>query len=107
MESTQKQQPPAKAVKQPAAAAGGEEEKKQSRKRYDHLRQIELKMQEVQLSTNEAQAEATPGYEKETWDAKNAGKYMTTFPYPYMNGYLHLGKYLWLKIGVFYRLPAL
>ena len=36
----------------PAAhvAGAGEEEKKQSRKRYDHLRQIEVKMQEVQLA---------------------------------------------------------
>lgn len=69
-----------------------EEEKKQSRKRYDHLRMIEKKMQEVQLSTNEAEAHATEGYEKLDFEVKNNGKYMTTFPYPYMNGYLHLGK---------------
>ena len=51
MESTQQPQPAAsveKAAKNQASVpAGGEEEKKQSRKRYDHLRQIELKMQEI------------------------------------------------------------
>ena len=78
---------------QASVPAGGEEEKKQSRKRYDHLRQIELKMQEVQLATHEGEAQAKEGYEAQTWDEKNSGKYMVTFPYPYMNGYLHLGKY--------------
>ena len=53
---------------------------------------IEKKMQEVQLSTNEAEAHAIEGHEKLDFEVKNNGKYMTTFPYPYMNGYLHLGK---------------
>jgi leucyl-tRNA synthetase len=52
---------------------------------------IEKKMQEVQLSTNEAEAQAIEGHEKLDFEVKNSGKYMTTFPYPYMNGYLHLG----------------
>jgi len=26
------------------------------------------------------------------FEEKNATKYLATFPYPYMNGYLHLGK---------------
>lgn len=47
---------------------------------------------EVQLSTHEAEAQATEGHEKLDFEVKNSGKYMTTFPYPYMNGYLHLGK---------------
>ena len=64
-----------------------------SRNRYDHLRQIEIKMQEIQLSTHEAEAQAKEGYETISWDEKNNGKYMVTFPYPYMNGYLHLGKF--------------
>lgn len=72
-------------------AAAGEEEKKQSRKRFDHLRQIELKMQEVQRATKEGESEALPGYEALEFEEKNKGKYLTTFPYPYMNGYLHLG----------------
>ncbi len=99
MESTQQQANPAAATekpaaKNPAAVAGGEEEKKQSRKRYDYLRQIESKMQEIQLSTHEAEAEAKAGYESVSWEEKNRGKYMVTFPYPYMNGYLHLGKFM-------------
>ena len=51
-------------------------------------------MQEVQLATREAEAQAKEGYETVSWDEKNSGKYMVTFPYPYMNGYLHLGKCL-------------
>jgi leucyl-tRNA synthetase len=84
---------PKEAVAQPVPAGQPEEEKKQSRKRYDHLRMIEKKMQEVQLSTNEAEAHAIEGHEKLDFEVKNSGKYMTTFPYPYMNGYLHLGKW--------------
>lgn len=39
--------------------------------------------------------EANPpaDYSHMDWATKNASKYMCTFPYPYMNGYLHLGKY--------------
>ena len=33
------------------------------------------------------------GYESLDFEEKNATKYLATFPYPYMNGYLHLGKY--------------
>ena len=37
-----------------------------------------------------------------SFEEKNKGKYMTTFPYPYMNGYLHLGKshteYTWMRL---------
>jgi len=43
MESTSQAKP---VVAQPSSANPGED-KQQSRKRYDHLRQIELKMQEV------------------------------------------------------------
>ena len=68
-----------------------EEDKKQSRKRYDHLRAIEKKMQES-ISIQEAQGAPLEGYEQLSIEEKNKGKYMTTFPYPYMNGYLHLGK---------------
>jgi leucyl-tRNA synthetase len=75
-----------------AGAGAATEEKQQSRKRYDHLRQIELKMQEVQRATQEGNAEALSGYESLDFEDKNKGKFMTTFPYPYMNGYLHLGK---------------
>jgi len=39
-------------------------------------------------------AAPTEGYEKLSFEEKNAQKYLVTFPYPYMNGYLHLGKLL-------------
>jgi leucyl-tRNA synthetase len=80
-------------AEQPTPKAGAAaEEKQQSRKRYDHLRVIELKMQEIQRATNEGRSEAVPGYEQMDFEEKNKGKFLTTFPYPYMNGYLHLGK---------------
>ena len=47
-------------------------------------------MKEVQLSTHEAEGNALT--QDMTFEEKNKGKYMATFPYPYMNGYLHLGK---------------
>lgn len=47
------------------------------------VRTAELKITEV---------EALQGYETMTFEEKNQGKFMSTFPYPYMNGYLHLGK---------------
>lgn len=89
MESSQ---PPKKDVTAQPVAGQPEEEKKQSRKRYVHLREIEKKMQEVQLNTHEAEVHATEGHDKLPFEVKNSGKYMTTFPYPYMNGFLHLGK---------------
>lgn len=89
--TTATEQPKAAAAATTGAAAV--EDKQQSRKRYDHLRQIELKMQVIQRETHEGRAEATPGYEQLEFEDKNKGKFLTTFPYPYMNGYLHLGKY--------------
>ena len=38
--------------------------------------------------------EALEGHENMEFEEKNATKYLATFPYPYMNGYLHLGKCL-------------
>lgn len=69
------------------------EEPKQSRARYDRLREIEHEMQEKWLEDPFAhnQADAPADYSNMTWEEKNDSKYMVTFPYPYMNGYLHLG----------------
>ena len=50
-------------------------------------------MQETSQAMNLGQASPLEGYEKMSQEEKNKGKYMVTFPYPYMNGYLHLGKY--------------
>lgn len=35
--------------------------------------------------------EPLSGYEEMKFEEKNATKFMSTFPYPYMNGFLHLG----------------
>jgi len=35
--------------------------------------------------------DAPKDYSKMTLEEKNDSKYMCTFPFPYMNGYLHLG----------------
>ena len=69
------------------------DEQKPSRTRYDRLRVIEQEMQEL-WSANPEQyqyADADPDYLSKSMEEKNASKYMCTFPYPYMNGYLHLG----------------
>ena len=39
------------------------------------------------------EAEPLEGYENMEFEAKNATKYLSTFPFPYMNGKLHLGKH--------------
>jgi leucyl-tRNA synthetase len=66
-------------------------EKKQSRSRYDHLRKIEVATQEEWATKKIYEREARPGYEATPVDEKNKEKYLITFPYPYMNGFLHLG----------------
>jgi len=48
-------------------------------------------MQEVQRAVREGESDALEGYQSLEFEEKNKGKFMTTFPYPYMNGYLHLG----------------
>ena len=35
--------------------------------------------------------DAPQNYQNMTMQQKNDSKYMVTFPFPYMNGYLHLG----------------
>lgn len=67
------------------------EEVKQEQPRLQHLKQIETSMLEVMASQKLYETQATADYESMEFEQKNAGKYMATFPYPYMNGYLHLG----------------
>lgn len=50
-------------------------------------------MNEIHLTSREAEGNPLDGYEQMSVEEKNKGKYFTTFPYPYMNGYLHLGKF--------------
>lgn len=61
--------------------------------RYDRLREIEVEMQKKwALAPEQYQCfDAPDDYMKMAFEEKNASKYMCTFPYPYMNGYLHLG----------------
>ena len=67
-------------------------EKIKGTKRLDHLRDIEKKIQEdweinkIYTSKNQIDWENSLSFEE-----KNKQKYMVTFPYPYMNGRLHLG----------------
>jgi len=63
-----------------------QEEQKKSRVRYDRLREIENQVQQQW-------AKAPEQYEHVEFpsDDDKREKFMVTFPYPYMNGYLHLG----------------
>ena len=66
-----------------------EETKEQPR--LQHLKQIEVAMQERCANEKLYEMEPLEGYENMSFEEKNATKYLATFPYPYMNGYLHLG----------------
>lgn len=63
-----------------------------NRPRFERLRQIETEIQEMTEQGKLNQAQAPSDYEAMDWATKNNSKYFATFPYPYMNGYLHLGK---------------
>lgn len=60
--------------------------------RRDHLRNIETKLQDEWKLNKIYEAKADLDWEtKMSFEEKNKTKYLTTFPYPYMNGKLHLG----------------
>jgi leucyl-tRNA synthetase len=63
------------------------------RPRFERLRHIELEIQEQIEAGKLNEVSAPADYEKMEWVEKNQSKYFATFPYPYMNGYLHLGKF--------------
>ena len=69
------------------------EEQKTTRVRFDRLGEIELEMQNVWASNPDKYIyqNAPEDYHSKSMAQKNSEKYMVTFPYPYMNGYLHLG----------------
>lgn len=54
---------------------------------------MERTMQQVWNSDPEKYTYRTAAedYRSKSFEDKNKEKYMVTFPYPYMNGYLHLG----------------
>jgi leucyl-tRNA synthetase len=64
----------------------------QSSKRLTHLRNIEQGLQKEWKSNNLFASKHEKDWEKRlSWEDKNKEKFMVTFPYPYMNGRLHLG----------------
>jgi len=73
---------------------GGEkgDEKKQSTARRDFLRKIDKEIQEYWYSNNIFSSKHVPDWKnKMSLEEKNKSKFLVTFPYPYMNGLLHLG----------------
>ena len=68
----------------------GEEAKGSNR--LAHLREIEIERQNEWKKNNLFDADAEDNWnEKYDFETKNNKKYFITFPYPYMNGRLHLG----------------
>jgi len=59
--------------------------------RLQRLRKIETEMLELFKKENIFESNAPENYKDMPIEEKNAGKYMATFPFPYMNGHLHLG----------------
>ena len=73
----------------------GKEQKGEEQKggnRLAHLREIEIARQKLWKEKHIFEADAEEDWKsKYDFDAKNKKKYLITFPYPYMNGRLHLG----------------
>ena len=60
--------------------------------RLAHLRDIELSRQKLWKENHVFEADAEEDWpSKYDFETKNKKKYLITFPYPYMNGRLHLG----------------
>ena len=60
--------------------------------RLAHLREIELSRQKLWKENHVFEADAEEEWpSKYDFETKNKKKYLITFPYPYMNGRLHLG----------------
>ena len=60
--------------------------------RLAHLREIELSRQKLWKENHVFEADAEEDWpSKYDFETKNKKKYLITFPYPYMNGRLHLG----------------
>ena len=68
-------------------------EPQKTRVRYDRLREIEKHQQGIWDANPELyqNTDAAADYLDMSMEDKNNSKYMATFPYPYMNGQLHLG----------------
>jgi len=66
----------------------------QEQPRLHHLKQIERAMVERFQHEDIYRTDAPENYSQMSFEEKNNLKFMATFPYPYMNGYLHLGKFI-------------
>ena len=76
---------------QPKEKEQKQEEAKGSN-RLAHLREIETSRQKLWKENHVFEADAEEDWpSKYDFDTKNKKKYFITFPYPYMNGRLHLG----------------
>ena len=65
-----------------------------SRTRYNRLREMEVEMQKEWEANPQryVEADAPEDYSKLTMKEKNDGKFLVTFTFPYMNGFLHLSQ---------------
>lgn len=61
--------------------------------KLDRLKAIEDEMRQQAVDEKAYETDATTGYEQMTYEEAQSGKYMANFPFPYMNGFLHLGEY--------------
>ena len=69
-----------------------QKEPKKGGNRLAHLRENEIKLQNEWQANHIFEAVAPDNWnEKQDFETKNKNKFMVTFPYPYMNGRLHLG----------------
>ena len=68
------------------------EKPSQDQPRLKRLLEIESEMLAQFKDKDIYKVDAPENYNHLSHEEKNKGKYFATFPYPYMNGYLHLGK---------------
>ena len=64
----------------------------QDKPRLQRLRLIEQEMAEKFRADRTFETSAPEDYSQLSHEEKNDTKFFATFPFPYMNGYLHLGK---------------
>ena len=61
--------------------------------RLQRLKHIESVVRERCANERLYEMDVLEGYENMEFEEKNVTKYLATFPYPYVNGNLHLGKF--------------
>ena len=68
------------------------EDRTKGNNRVSHLQKIEMERQKSWKENHIFESDAEENWQgKYDFDTKNSRKYFITFPYPYMNGRLHLG----------------